>query len=63
MENSKILAEAILNNWYDQYESGNSGRTFYTCHYCGGYGVPSITEIEHDSECPVLVAQRVLEEV
>jgi len=61
MENSKILAEAIVNNWHSEYESGASGRTFYTCRFCGGYGVPHIEEIEHDSECPFLLAQRVLQ--
>lgn len=64
MENSKILAEAILEHWYDQYESGNSGRTYYTCRFCAGCSVPHVEEIEHDSECPVLLAQHVvLEEV
>ena len=60
MENSKRLAEAILEHWYDQYESGNSGQTYYTCHFCAGYGVSHIHEIEHDSECPVLLAQQVV---
>lgn len=54
------LAEAIYDNWQDSYESGNSGRTYYTCRYCGGYGVPDPLSIEHDSECAYLLARDVL---
>ena len=62
METARRLAEAVLRNAYDfEYARNYSGEHTY-CTYCKastpGLGV---VDVEHDSECPVLLAEKTLQ--
>jgi hypothetical protein len=61
MENSKILAEAVLRVAYSGAE--RSSNAFNECRHCHNWIYHLQPFEEHDSECPVLLAKRVLEEI
>lgn len=61
-EDARILAEAIMEDYKDYYDGGNTiGGWGYNCRYCCSNYVSNYTdEITHEPDCPVLVAKDVL---
>lgn len=62
METSKRLAEAVLRTAYT-YDVSHGGMNAYNeCNHCGAsvYWDEPVSKMEHDSECPVLLAEGVL---
>lgn len=53
MENSKVLAEAVIKNFLEHQEGEHA-----SCRFCKVW----LAWEEHDSECPVLLAQKVIQE-
>lgn len=61
METSKILAEAVLKNAYI-YDVTRGMNAYNECTHCGAfvYWDEPTSKMEHDSECPVLIAEKAM---
>jgi len=61
MEHSKILAEALLRTAHS-HDVEHGMNAYNECNHCGQsvYWDEPVETIEHDSECPVLLARSVL---
>ena len=58
-ENLKRLAEAVVNRAYILEYARNYSNEYYFCIHCKAEA-EECNHIEHDSECPVLLAKQVL---
>jgi hypothetical protein len=62
MEQSKRMAEALIEHCFESWASCTDNSVQYCCRYCSSGATHDPKDYEHDSECPVLVAQAVMAE-
>ena len=61
IDDAKTLATTIMGCW-KEYDDGDYSPKGYCCQFCYGSSWKGYDNVEHDLDCPVLVAKDVLTE-